>query len=378
MSDESAIRKSQDYRAASEALHRDGRAQEQHGANLGMLWECGLADLIRQDFYGLFAFREKARNKFLDAGCGTGLEIRNLRREFPELRLHGVDISSVSLARAVAENAGGDASFYQSALEALPFDDGIFDYIGSHEVIEHVEDPALVLKELHRVLMSGGVCVIATPNGASLWVEHVRQRIARLFGQRGAPVGEDHVRPPSFWQREFAGAGFAIERRIFDGAALEFLTYVAPAHFMPGAAWLLEPLRVVPGINLLLCDRVKYRLRKPGAAPPRGELEVLCALCRGELVRRGETAECRNGHRFGLSAPGVIDFTMPLPDGASGTPALTPSFSSARPRRALRRLALAAGCALYVAFLLALIPLGFAAGRLGQPMRRVAKPGRIH
>jgi SAM-dependent methyltransferase len=369
VSEESAIRKTQSYRASSEALHRDGRAQERHGANLRMLWECGLADLIRRDFYGLFAFPENARGAFLDAGCGTGIEVRNLRSRFPDLELYGVDISAVALARAVADNARKEHRFYQAALEALPLGDGVFDYIGSHEVIEHVDDPAPVLKELHRVLKAGGVCVIATPNGASLWVEHLRQRIARLFGRRGAPVGEDHVRPPSFWRREFMRAGFAIERRIFDGAALEFLTYVAPARMMPLGASLLEPLRIVPIVNLLVCDRVKYRLRKPGPGSTVGEPRVVCALCRSALSLAGDAAECLNGHRFGRSTAGVIDFTTPLSDGASGKPASAAPPAGSRQRRHLRRLLLAAGCALYVAFLTALLPLGFAAGRRVQPMR---------
>jgi SAM-dependent methyltransferase len=373
VTEELLITKSERYRAASEALHRDTRAQDRHGANLRMLWECGLADLIRADFYGLFAFTNAAHGAFLDAGCGTGIETRNLAGRLPELRLYGVDISSVALACAVADNAGSGPRFYQSALEALPFANGVFDYIGSHEVIEHVEDPALVLSELHRVLKPSGICVIATPNGASLWVEHLRQRLARLLGRRGAPVGEDHVRPPSFWRRQFERAGLIVERRIFDGAAFEFLTYVAPACWMPLATRLLEPLRVVPIINLLVCDRVKYRLRKPGLPPTESvEPYPVCVLCRSELTLGPSAAICRRGHCFGYNPSGLIDFTALLPDGPPAPPGNTAVPAAARSRwpRRLRRYALAAGCLFYVAFFTALVPLGFALGLVHRPMQR--------
>ena len=105
------------------------------------------------------------------SGCGTGNETVNLRRQTPGLRISGVDVSPAALAIAVTRPETRDAIFYRSTLENLPFPDAVFDYIASHEVIEHVEDPAVVLSELYRVLKPAGVCVIATPNGASLWIE---------------------------------------------------------------------------------------------------------------------------------------------------------------------------------------------------------------
>src|SRR5204862_4156535 len=108
----------------------------------------------------------------LDAGCGTVLDARALRRSAPGLHVHGVDVSAVALASAASTVEEG-VVFHQAALECLPFADADFDYIASHEVIEHAEDPAVVLREFARVLKPGGVCVIATPNGASWWIEHL-------------------------------------------------------------------------------------------------------------------------------------------------------------------------------------------------------------
>jgi SAM-dependent methyltransferase len=84
----------------------------------------------------------------LDVGCGVGMYVRAFRRfsELPNLCL--------------------------SAAEALPYADGVFDMVLSHEVIEHVTDDRQSLAEAVRVLrrpepatgMPGGRLVIFAPN----------------------------------------------------------------------------------------------------------------------------------------------------------------------------------------------------------------------
>jgi SAM-dependent methyltransferase len=345
-----------------------------------MLRECRYEDLIRTDFSRLFAFSAGAGGHLLDAGCGTGNETVNLRRQAPRLRIYGVDVSPAALAIAAARPETSDSIFYRSALESLPFSNGVFDYIASHEVIEHVEDPAVVLHEFYRVLKPAGVCVIATPNGASLWIEHLRQRVMRLFGQRGAPVGADHTRAPSFWRHEFGRAGFAVERQIFDGAALEFQLFVAPVRWMPMLSRLFEPLRVVPLVNWLLCDRVKFRLRRPDAGDgASGEVTPCCPVCQAGLREEGALFVCGNGHRFARDAEGLVDFTGlasepaavaerptdPAPGIASATPSGRPTWL-----RYLRRGALLGLSLFYAGFLLALVPLAVGVGLFHQPFRR--------
>ena len=384
MSDQIVSGKGAAYRSASEALHRDPVADRQ-AARFRKLWECGFADLIRADFYGLLAFPPGVSGNLLDAGCGTGIDAANLRRLAPGLAIHGVDISSVALAGAVARADAGDAVFYQSALERLPFADAVFDHITSHEVIEHIEDPALVLREFSRVLKSGGVCAIATPNGASWWLEHLRQRVKRAFGRRGAPIGEDNTRSASFWRREFARAGFVVERQIFDGAALEFQMLIAPPGWMPVLSRLLEPLRIVPGVNLLLCDRVKFRLLKPGRTTDRPQpVSPCCPICRSALSENDSNVLCAGGHRFLRNLAGLVDFTALAPEGGGEAKVAMEEASDAaeepgdvaapirspRPRRRWRRRALLVLSTGYAGLLLPLLPLGMILGLFYQPFRQ--------
>lgn len=344
-----------------------------------MLRECRYEDLIRSDFIRLFTFTAGASGHLLDAGCGTGNETVNLRRRAPGLRIYGVDVSPAALAIAVTRPETGDAIFYRSTLESLPFPEAVFDYIASHEVIEHVEHPAVVLRELYRVLKPAGVCVIATPNGASLWIEHLRQRAMRLCGRRGAPVGADHTRPPSFWRHQFGLAGFVVDRQLLDGAALEFQLFVAPVRWMPVLSRLFEPLRIVPLVNWLLCDRVKFRLRKPDTADGiSGEVTPCCPVCHASLDEQGSVFVCGNGHRFARDAAGLIDFTGFAAEPAAvaeGSPKPVPEISSATPAgrppwiRHLRRGALLGLSLFYAGFLLLLAPLALAVGPFHQPFR---------
>jgi ubiquinone/menaquinone biosynthesis C-methylase UbiE len=382
MSDQIAGGTSAVYRAASEALHREPVAEGQ-AARFRKLWECGFADLIRTDFYALLDLPRDARGNLLEAGCGTGIDTANLRRLASGLGVHGVDISSLALADAAARCGTGGTLFYQAALERLPFADAVFDYISSHEVIEHIEDPAVALHELFRVLKPGGVAAIATPNGASWWLEHLRQRMRRVLGRRGAAVGEDHTRPPSFWRREFRRAGFVVERRIFDGAALEFQMLIAPASWMPVLSRLFEPLHIVPGINLVLCDRVKFRLSKPGHTPvASGPVTTTCCpICHTGLSEGAAAVVCGQGHRFARNRVGMIDFTALASEIAPNASAATGVLSAATRQvhrstwsRRWRRVALLVLSVGYAGYLLLLAPLGLSVAMFYQPFRRQPLP----
>lgn len=61
--------------------------------------------------------------------------------------------------------------------DTLDYPDGYFDTVVMVAVIEHLVDPKIALKELHRVLKPGGRLIIDTPNIAK-W----SRRIKLLFG----------------------------------------------------------------------------------------------------------------------------------------------------------------------------------------------------
>jgi SAM-dependent methyltransferase len=93
----------------------------------------------------------------LDAGAGRG-------EMFPyDLRDRVARMAGVDLDPAVLRNPNlSEAAI--ADLTDLPYGDREFDVVFSKFVFEHLERPATVLRELHRVLRPGGHLLIHTPN----------------------------------------------------------------------------------------------------------------------------------------------------------------------------------------------------------------------
>jgi SAM-dependent methyltransferase len=98
-----------------------------------------------------------ARGRLLDAGCGRYL---TFSKEFAATaQVVGIDLES-SLETANEHSPFG----VRGDLGKLPFATGHFDLIISRYVVEHLEHPARVFQEFHRVLKPGGRVILATPN----------------------------------------------------------------------------------------------------------------------------------------------------------------------------------------------------------------------
>ncbi len=108
--------------------------------------------------------------RVLDAGCGTGGLSRRLAAAEPAWTWTGVDLSP--LACALARERVPAAEIREADVTALPFPDASFDAVVSADVLYHVPDDALALRELARVLRPGGTLVVNVPAHRWLWSYH--------------------------------------------------------------------------------------------------------------------------------------------------------------------------------------------------------------
>src|SRR4029079_19386676 len=99
-------------------------------------------------------------SRVLEIGCGVGAQLRLLARRYPKLHLAGVDLSDQQIQRGrlllAQELSQGRLELHTSRGDELPFADGSFDAVYICFVLEHVPDPAAVIREAKRVLAAGG------------------------------------------------------------------------------------------------------------------------------------------------------------------------------------------------------------------------------
>lgn len=120
-----------------------------------------IADQIKNSGY----LAEKPM-RILDAGCGTGLNLKYLQSRGDSV---GLDISEDALGFS---RARGVRSLICASADKLPLMNKSFDLVLALDVIEHIEDDNSVIREFNRVLSPGGWLIITVPAFMSLWSEH--------------------------------------------------------------------------------------------------------------------------------------------------------------------------------------------------------------
>ncbi len=96
----------------------------------------------------------------LEVGCGEGRGIEYL---LPSVKSYSA-IDKIESAIEDLRRRFPTGNFVAGNLPPLPYPDSAFDSIVSFQVIEHIQDDAFFLKEIHRVLRPGGVALLTTPN----------------------------------------------------------------------------------------------------------------------------------------------------------------------------------------------------------------------
>jgi SAM-dependent methyltransferase len=178
--------------------------------------------------------------RVLDVACGTGVAAITAARA--GAKVSGIDLTPKLLERA-RENAaiaGVDVEFIEGDAEALPYPDASFDVVLSQFGHIFAPRPAIAVKEMLRVLKSGGRIAFST------WPpEHFTGRMFAFIARNmpPPPPGAEPPAPPPLW-----GDPNVIRERLGSVKDLKFArdTLVAPAlslaHFRAAQEKTIGPL----------------------------------------------------------------------------------------------------------------------------------------
>lgn len=137
------------------------RTQRRHDARAAKLF--GMVNALIRPESGTGA-------RLLDIGCSSGALLQSAMT-------HGFDAEGVEPAAQAAEFAkSAGLKVFHGYLEEARFPASSFDAVTLMEVIEHLPDPSVLLREVWRILKPNGVLVVGTGNGASWTVRLVGAR----------------------------------------------------------------------------------------------------------------------------------------------------------------------------------------------------------
>jgi SAM-dependent methyltransferase len=162
---------------------------------------------------GYLLARLPAAARVLDIGCGPGTITVDLAARVPRGQVTGIDRARdvLAIARQEAGRRGQrNVRFAAGDVYGLAFDDGTFDVVHAHQVLQHLSDPVGALAEMRRVCRAGGLIAARDGDyGGMFWFPEdpeldewriLYQRAARALG--GEPDAGRRMRS---WAR---AAGF--------------------------------------------------------------------------------------------------------------------------------------------------------------------------
>ncbi|MBN1177895.1 MAG: methyltransferase domain-containing protein [Anaerolineae bacterium] len=126
----------------------------------------------------------------LDVGCGTGVIARDVLQRWRG-RVVGLDVDPEMLG--VARRSAGQVAWVQGDAHRLPFPDGSFDGVVCHYLLLWLSDPAQGVREMARVVRSGGAVLVCAEPDYGGRIDHPPElaRLGRLQAEALAGQGAD-------------------------------------------------------------------------------------------------------------------------------------------------------------------------------------------
>jgi ubiquinone/menaquinone biosynthesis C-methylase UbiE len=218
----------------------------------------------------------------VDVGCGTGEMLETLAglRTAPTL-VAGTDLSPHAVR--FASGAASRTPILAADSEHLPLADGQVNFLTSMDVVEHLDDDLVALKEYARVVAPGGTVLLTVPAYQWMWSEHDvrachRRRYTAARLARTAEAAGITVLRTTYYHSFLLPAAVILRKsplrrlvRVTD----EQTSYLHPAVNRIFAliarceGWVASHVRIPFGLSIMLVGRVDRDIKA----------QVSCATC---------------------------------------------------------------------------------------------------
>jgi SAM-dependent methyltransferase len=225
----------------------------------------GMHELNALEYYSTyvdFVARSSGRStgRLLDIGCGNAWSSYTFA-------IRGFETTGVDLNRQAFEPPvfRSRLTLREGSVLSLPFEDASFDLVASYQMLEHVPDPELALREMLRVVRPGGTVTIVSPNLLSV-LSSLRGIAVYVWGNR--PLKTILIRSPGMPRHPTGNT----------------LPELVGALFVNGARLGKK----------LLTNHPVFSMREPDLRPPFHADNDACYLCNPiDLIRFFRSQDCR-------------------------------------------------------------------------------------
>ncbi|HOV90371.1 MAG TPA: class I SAM-dependent methyltransferase [Syntrophorhabdaceae bacterium] len=162
-----------------------------------------------------FSYIEQEHHTILDMGCGEGIGLEKLKKQFPQKMVLGIDLEKENVEICKSHQL----DVIRSNVYDLPLKNESIDLCICIDMLEHLKEPLNGLKELRRILKKDGLLIMTIPNDRNFFLARIAmfmfkeafydsghekkwtpKSITRLIWDAGLKIQEKKNLPFIFWQ----------------------------------------------------------------------------------------------------------------------------------------------------------------------------------
>ena len=196
----------------------------------------------------LIGEKVSSTTRILDIGCGHTDFLKEVYDRTPHTYGADPDVTALAKNTTIKNTVTANA-------EHLPFEDNFFDVVVLAWVLEHLEEPERVFREIHRVLKPNGTVIFLTPNAwnYNVWIIRAIPNAFHDFFTRRLYERQEHdtfptrykINSPRRVEKLLTKIGYEREQLLLNGDP----TYISFNKPLFAFACLLERLLDLPSLQ---------------------------------------------------------------------------------------------------------------------------------